>query len=84
MYSIVQWNCQGYSAKYEDLRSLLYDKNPDIATLLETMLGARVPRPPSGYCIYTDEPGRAVPGRGLAMLVKNGLPHTPINIQSPL
>ena len=82
MCSVLQWNCQGYGAKYEDLRTLLYDHHPVIAMIQETMLGSKVPRAPAGYTIYTTDGDRAVPGEGLACLIKNGTPNRQIHIQT--
>ena len=82
MCSVLQWNCQGYSAKYEDLRVLLYNHHPTVAMLQETMLGDRMPRAPAGYTLYTTDDDRAVPGEGLACLIKNGTPCKQLQIQT--
>lgn len=82
MCSVLQWNCQGYGAKYEDLRALLYDHHPIIAMIQETMLGNKVPRPPAGYSMYTTDGDMAVPGEGLACLIKNGTPNRQIFIHT--
>ena len=74
MTSKIQWNCQGYSAKYEDIRCLISKHNPHMLLLHETMLGGRIPRPPTGYEIVTDGDLNHTPGHGLCTLIRNGIP----------
>ena len=82
MASIVQWNCQGYAAKYEDLKGLLYNVHPKVAVLQETMLGGRTPRSPTGYKLHTDNNGNHLPGNGLAFLIRNDVPSQPISLRT--
>lgn len=84
MAAIIQWNIQGYSAKYEDLKRLIYCENPGVIALQETMLGANIPRSPSGYKIYSNYEGRPVPGNGLAMIIRNDMPHQHLQLQTNL
>jgi len=47
------------------------------------MLGALTPRAPSGYSIQTlSQTGRAVPGDGLAILIRNGIPSKTRNLNT--
>ena len=82
-YNILQWNCQGYRSKYEDLIRLLNTEYPVAVLLQETMLSSRVFRAPSGYCIYTDY-SEPTPGNGLATLIRNDIPHHKLDIRSNL
>ena len=84
MYSIIQWNCQGYRSKYSDLRRILFLKHPAVMVLQETMLTDQiVPRPPNGYSIYCDY-SNPLPGKGLATLIRNDIPHMKHTLRSPL
>jgi len=83
MNKILQWNCQGYKSKYEDFRLLLNRHYPCVALLQETMLNANTPRPPSGYCIYSDFANPS-PGHGLVTLIRRDTPHMKIPIQTTL
>ena len=83
MYVILQWNCQGYRAKYEDIRRILSVEHPAVALLQETMLNDYTPRPPAGYTIYSTF-NRPAPGNGLVTLIRNDVPHREIDIQTNL
>ena len=83
MFLIIQWNCQGYRSKYEDLKHLLYLKNPAVLLLQETMLGNHDLRPPRGYSIYCDY-NNPIPGNGLATLIRNDIPHLRYDVRSNL
>ena len=81
MTAILQWNCRGYSSNYEEIISLIRKYQPKVILLQETMLGVLTPRAPSGYSIITSsQTGRAVPGDGLAILIRNGIPSKPCNL----
>ena len=55
------------------------------ALLQETMLGNSTPFPPAGYDIHTHSLlGRPVPGDGLAVLIKRGIPFRQIPLQTEL
>ena len=83
MYQILQWNCQGYRSKYEDLCVLLSQQCPAVAVLQETMLSNNPKKPPSKYTAYT-EFNNPTPGNGLATLIRNDIPHSKLNVQSRL
>ena len=82
-YKILQWNCQGYRAKYEDLCKLLNQENPAIVILQETMLNHQPLRPPNSYSIYSNFHA-PTPGHGLATLIRRDIPHSILNIQTNL
>ena len=83
MHNILQWNCQGYRSKYEDLRRILSVKHPAIALLQETMLGDCTPRPPAGYSIHSSF-NRPTPGHGLTTLIRKDIPHMNLQLQTNL
>ena len=83
MSKIIQWNCQGYRSKYEDLKLIIYQENPAAVLLQETMLSNHNFRPPSGYSIYCDY-NNPLPGNGLATLIRNDVPHHRLDLQTNL
>ena len=83
--ALLQWNCRGYKSNYEDLLCLIHEYSPACILLQETMLGNKSPLPPSMYDMYTfSRTGNAVPGDGLATLIKTGIPFQKININTNL
>ena len=83
MASIIQWNCHGYFPNYEEIITLIQQYNPAIILLQETIIGNYNPRATSGYTFYGFSPtGRAVPGDGLAFLVRNDISHKSVNVRS--
>ena len=62
---------------------MLSSEHPDAVLLQETMLGEPPMKPPSGYCLYTDF-NNPTPGSGLAALFRNDVPHTFVQLQTPL
>ena len=81
--SIIQWNIQGYTRRYTDLRKLIETSSPGCICLQETMLGSKVPRPPAGYSIIT-HPSEAdpIPGMGLATLINSSLPFIKLDLNT--
>ena len=84
MATLLQWNCRGYRANYEDLQLLINYNQPYCECLLETQLGLVTPKWPTGYSMYTDPPWPAVPGQGLAILVRDDVPTYMINVNTTL
>jgi len=83
--AVLQWNCRGYKANYEDIQYLLHQYSPTCVLLQETMLGIYSPLSPGRYNIHSYSPtGRAIPGDGLATLIKQGTPFQPLNLISEL
>ena len=60
MNVIIQWNIQGFKAKYEEYIELK-KRDSAIICVQESMLGAATPACPRGYAFYahlsTDQPG---------------------------
>ena len=81
--SILQWNCNGYYAKFEELRQLLSKENASIACLQETRFGAQEQKAPRGFSIYSKQ-GPNPAHHGAAIIVHNSIPQYPITLQSNL
>lgn len=76
---LVTWNTNGLKQKLTELTHYLTDKNIDIALLTETKLTNADNRIKiKNYQIYrTDRPAN---GGGVAIAIKNGIPHIPIDV----
>ena len=83
MTNIIQWNCQGYRAKYVDLVRILNIKYPAVAILQETMLNNQTFRPPRGYSLHSDF-NIPTPGNGLATLIRNDIPFLKLQLNTDL
>ena len=81
----LQWNCQGYRAKYTDLIGLIREYSPLCVCLQETMLGDYTPTAPRGYTLLKSSThNQPIPGNGLAMLVHSSQSWQLLNINTPL
>ena len=65
MHRILQWNCQGYRSKYEDMSLLLNRQHPSVVLLQETMLNNQPQRSPRGYTVYSNF-NNPSPGHGFS------------------
>ena len=90
MTDIVQWNCRGYGANFEELKSLLKFKDgPACVCLQETFHGMSTPYAPSRYTAVTATPVVQIipgirPSRGLITLIKSNIPFYKLNINTSL
>ena len=84
MATLLQWNCRGYKANYEDLQLLVNNNQPYCVCLQETQLRFVTPRPPTVYSMHTDPPRSAVPGQRLDVLVRDDVPSYVINVNTTL
>jgi exonuclease III len=85
--SIIQWNCRGVKPNYEEIKSLLCDHCPIAVCLQETFLKDTDNISFKGYDFYSitsvsQRDGRAIGGS--AILVKKGIPHECITLNSNL
>ena len=78
--NLIQWNCRGYYANYENLLVLLKEHRPHCVALQETMQNNNTIKPPKGYCIYSTANQQNTAGQGLAILVRNDVPSRKIDI----
>ena len=81
--SILQWNCNGYYPKYEELRQLLSRDNVSVACLQECRFGAQAQKPPRGFSLYSTAGPNAAHG-GVAVLVHNSGPHSSLTLRTNL
>ena len=88
--SFLQWNCRGYKANFEEIKSLIREKlSPFAICLQESFHGECTPFPPRGYKIYSansvvESAPNTKPPRGVLTLIRNDIPHCKINIDTEL
>ena len=84
VFHIIQWNIQGYRAKFEELIEMKTE-NRAIICLQETMLGNNIPPDPKGYS-YRVFSTSDVPVAGTEMLtaIRNDIPFYEIPVNTPL
>ena len=82
--SILHWNCRGYRANFEELKTLImHQRGPACICLQESFHGTKTPLPPRGYEILSGVPVTSTdttsrPSRGLLTLIKRGTPYSVI------
>ena len=88
--AVVQWNCRGYYANFEDLKALLMHINgPACICLQETFHGNQIPYAPKGYKILSapaviSYAPHVRASRGVLTLIRNNIPHFQINLNTHL
>ena len=84
--SIIQWNCRGLKKKLEEIQLLIKEHNPVAFCIQETMLKDDDSFSIKNYAIYKYTPpianGKA--SGGVCILVRNDIPHSEVQIQTPL
>ena len=83
---IIQWNCRGFKANYEEIKRLVVDNNPMVVCLQETHLGDSSGNF-KGYDSYNKTAISPVECRaigGSSILVKGGIPHDVIQLNTNL
>ena len=81
--SILQWNCDGYYPKYEELRQLLTTANACVACLQQCRFGGQTQDPLWGFSLYTKFGPNAGHG-GVAVLVHNSRPYCSLHLRTDL
>ena len=84
--SLLQWNCRGLRANYNELLLLLHDHEPLAVCLQETLLGASHSVTFSKYTSF-HEPSIVSNAKltgGVSILVRDGIPHSEIQLTTPL
>ena len=83
-FSLLQWNCQGLRAKYEELKLLIHEFSPLAICLQETMLDHNTPCPRE-YVSYRTEFDPDVGSHGGCLIyTRRDVPQRPIDINSHL
>ena len=84
--TIIQWNCRGFWANFEEIKSLLFLKEPVVLCLQETYLKAADKCSLKGYAEKSTH-STATDGRpigGTSIFIREDVPHTFISLSSPL
>ena len=82
---ILQWNCRGLKANFEEMQLLIDSELPVAVCLQETFLKNTDVLSFRGYSTYSktvDSAERA--SGGVTVLVKSGIPHESVPLQTPL
>lgn len=85
--NIVQWNCRGLKANYDEIKNILYDELPSIFCLQETKINALDNITFKHYTITNKTVVSPVDGRaigGVSILIKSCIPHEIIKLKSKL
>ena len=86
MDSIIQWNCRGLRHKLDEIKLIIKDYNPIAFCLQETYLKENEDIQINNYTCYKFSPpilNDKVSG-GVCILVRNDIPHSEIQLQTPL
>ncbi len=85
MFTVLQWNCRGLRANWEELLLLLQKFQPSVVCLQETMVGPLSPHPPAGYKAFYSphDPAQGYHG-GSAIFISSSLTFTVLPLNSPL
>ena len=84
--SVIQWNCRGLRSNFEEMKGLIADYKPHVGCLQETFLKYSDNLSCRGFNIY-NVTSTAVDGRpigGSSVLVKKGIPHEPLTLNTTL
>ena len=83
--ALLQWNCQGLRAKYEELKLIMNHFSPLCVSLQETMLGDNRTPCPKEYTDYSlaYNPDQGHHG-GSSIFVRRDVPHQQFPLQSQL
>ena len=85
--SIIQWNCRGLKANFEEIQHLICSYNPQVMCLQETHLKDTDTIKFKGFNIYNYTSVSPVDGRpigGSSILVKKGIPHEVFKLETSL
>ena len=77
---IIQWNIQGLRARYQELRSILYNNKILVACLQETLLGDSQWQPSKQFKIEKSPHLGGGSNRGVALLLHSSLQYTRIRL----
>ena len=84
-HKIIQWNCCGYKANYNELQLLITEQNPTIICLQETFKKSNDKTNMKNYeqYDYIHDTGLRASG-GVSILIRKNIPQSKINISTPL
>ena len=85
MHFILQWNCRGLRANYQDLQTIIRWRNPRIVGLQETKLAPGMACAVKGYSVFRkDVESQTIAHGGVLLAVHHSLPARQLPLQSPL
>lgn len=82
---ILSWNCNGINQKIQELTTFVKLHNINIILLGETRLNPKTPLKIPNFHVYRNDhqpPARTPPHGGTAVLVRRGIVHQHVNIQT--
>ena len=82
--SVLQWNCQGLRAKYEELKMLIYEFSPVIVCLQEIMLDINIPCPREFTAYRTPFDPQVGSHGGSLLYIRRDIPQIPITVHTAL
>ena len=83
--AVLQWNCRGLKPNYEEIKCLLFDHNPYVICLQETLLKDSDKNLFKGYDMYNKTNASLIDNRpigGSSILVKKGIPHETLELNT--
>ena len=81
MNNIIQWNCQGIYAKWEELNKLIYDFTPSCIALQELILKRRQLPTLKNYTGYSKQTGQY---GGVAIYIHQNVPQMQVQLNTTL
>ena len=83
--TIIQWNCRGLRANYNEILLLLTKFNPSVVCLQETFLKQTDNVLFKNYAVfnYISNQGDKASG-GTSIVINNRFPHSQVNLNTPL
>ena len=82
---ILQWNCRGIKPNYQDLQTVIRQRNPFILCLQETKLAPAMTCSIKGYAVFRkDVHSDTIAHGGVLLAVHHSLPARPLLLNSPL
>ena len=85
MRSILQWNCRGLRANYQDLQAIIRWRNPVIVGLQETKLAPGMACAVKGYSVFRkDVASQTIAHGGVLLAVHHSIPARQLPLRSSL
>jgi hypothetical protein len=84
MYSLLQWNCRGVHANFEELRLFASSINPSVVALQETFLKSSDSVSFNGFSVLLKGCDSERRSGGVALLISNGILFSPVRVDTCL
>ena len=82
--SIVQWNCRGFRANFNELCLLCNDFLPSVIALQETFLQTSIPSSFTGFNIIRKDVDSDHPSGGVALMIHHSVMFSELTLDTPL